>query len=76
MVADNKPRTDFDTELNPETLRISKQLYDRGFFIVAIRPPTVPAGSARLRVSVQSEHTKEQLDGLCDAIEEIVGHRG
>ena len=54
-----------------DTLRISKDLYDRGFFIAAIRPPTVPEGSARLRISVQSDHTKEQLDGLVEAIEEI-----
>jgi len=45
-------------------------LYDRGFFIAAIRPPTVPADSARLRISVQSDHTTEQLDALVDAIEE------
>jgi len=55
-----------------DTLRVSKELYDRGFFIAAIRPPTVPADSARLRISVQSDHTKEQLDGLCDALGEIM----
>jgi 8-amino-7-oxononanoate synthase len=58
-----------------ETLRISNQLYERGFFVAAIRPPTVPAGSARLRISVQSEHTTEQLDALVDAFEEIISHR-
>jgi 8-amino-7-oxononanoate synthase len=56
-----------------DALRISKELYDRGFFIVAIRPPTVPAGAARLRISVQSDHTKEQLDALVDAMEDIIG---
>ena len=53
-----------------DTLQVSNQLYDRGFFIAAIRPPTVPADSARLRISVQSDHTTEQLDALVDAIEE------
>jgi 8-amino-7-oxononanoate synthase len=53
-----------------DTLTVSKELYDRGFFIAAIRPPTVPADSARLRISVQSDHTTEQLDALVDAIEE------
>lgn len=55
-----------------DTLTISKELYDRGFFIAAIRPPTVPAGSARLRISLQSEHTKEQLDSLCDVLKEVI----
>jgi 8-amino-7-oxononanoate synthase len=55
-----------------DTLTISKELYDMGFFIVAIRPPTVPAGSARLRISLQSQHTKEQLDSLCDVLKEVI----
>ena len=55
-----------------DTLRLSKELFDRGFFIAAIRPPTVPADSARLRISVQSAHTKEQLDNLCDILKEVI----
>ncbi len=55
---------------NKDTLAVSKELYDRGFFIAAIRPPTVPADSARLRISVQSDHTTEQLDALVDAIQD------
>jgi 8-amino-7-oxononanoate synthase len=43
---------------------ISKKLFEAGYFISAIRPPTVPSGTARLRVSVQSDHTQEQLEGL------------
>jgi len=54
-----------------KALTISKKLYERGFFITAIRPPTVPQGSARLRISVQSDHTQKQLDALCDAISKI-----
>jgi 8-amino-7-oxononanoate synthase len=55
-----------------DALRAAQELYKRGFFIVAIRPPTVPAGTARLRISIQSEHTRQQLDGLCDAFEDLV----
>lgn len=55
-----------------DTLAVSKELYNRGFFIAAIRPPTVPADSARLRISVQSAHTKDQLDALVEALEEIM----
>ncbi len=59
-----------------DTLRVSKELYDRGFFIAAIRPPTVPADSARLRISLQSDHTTEQLDSLVDAFGEIMKDMG
>jgi 8-amino-7-oxononanoate synthase len=54
---------------NKKTLEISKKLFEKGFFVVAIRPPTVAPGTARLRISVQSDHTKEQMDSLCKAIE-------
>ena len=56
-----------------DTLNVAEELYRKGFFVVAIRPPTVPAGTARLRISVQSEHTREQLDGLCDAFAKLIG---
>jgi len=49
-------------------VELSARLYEKGYFVVAIRPPTVPPGTARLRVSVQSEHTAEQIDGLCTAL--------
>ncbi len=55
-----------------DTLTVSKKLYEMGFFIPAIRPPTVPAGTARLRVSVQSEHSAEQMDKLCAGFEELI----
>jgi len=59
-----------------DTLRISNQLYDRGFFIAAIRPPTVPEGSARLRISVQSDHKTEQLDALVNALKDTMKTSG
>lgn len=49
---------------------VSRRLFDAGYLISAIRPPTVPPGTARLRVSVQSDHTPEQLQGLVRAIGE------
>jgi 8-amino-7-oxononanoate synthase len=52
-----------------KTLIAAKELETKGFFILAIRPPTVPKGAARLRISVQSGHTQEQLENLCGAIE-------
>ncbi len=56
---------------DPEkTMKVSQGLFDRGYFAVGIRPPTVAVGTSRLRISVQQGHTREQLDGLCDAIQE------
>ena len=57
---------------NKKTLEISKKLFEKGFFVVAIRPPTVAPGTARLRISVQSDHTKKQIDGLVDALRQIL----
>ena len=56
-----------------DALAASETLHEKGFLLVAIRPPTVPAGSARLRISVQSRHTQEQMDALVDALKEVVG---
>lgn len=52
-----------------ETARtFSEQLRQKGIFIPAIRPPTVPRGSSRLRVSVMASHTRSQLQEAIDAI--------
>lgn len=58
-----------------ETLTVSKRLYEAGFFVPAIRPPTVPAGTARLRLSVQCEHTGEQMDRLCQELAKLIKQR-
>ncbi len=57
---------------NKRTLEISKKLFEKGFFVVAIRPPTVAPGTARLRISVQCDHTKEQIDRLVNALRQIL----
>lgn len=46
----------------------AKDLQDRGFDIRAIRPPTVPAGTARLRVSIHADHEKAQLVAAAKAV--------
>ncbi len=47
---------------DPETaLKMSRLLLEQGVFAPAIRPPTVPKGSSRIRTTVSSEHTHEQL---------------
>ena len=55
-----------------KAVEVSQRLYDDGFYVAAIRPPTIAKGSARLRLSVQCEHTREQIDGLVDAIRNAI----
>ncbi len=50
---------------------MSKLLYERGILIPAIRPPTVPVNSSRLRMTVMSTHTKEDLEILLEALSEV-----
>jgi len=56
---------------NHRAVAISSALRARGFFVQAIRPPTVPKGSARLRVTFSALHELEQLDRLLDAFSDI-----
>jgi len=49
-------------------LEASARLWERGFFAPAIRPPTVPEGKARLRISITALHTHGQLDALMAAL--------
>ncbi len=53
---------------------VSEALLARGFLVPAIRPPTVPADSSRLRVSVMAVHSREDLTGLVGALAEVVGN--
>ncbi len=49
-------------------LALSAALEAQGFLVVAIRPPTVPAGTARLRVAFSAAHDEDQVDALADAL--------
>jgi len=51
-------------------LRLSALLRERGILVGAIRPPTVPAGSARLRITFTASHREAQLDRLLEALAE------
>jgi len=49
-------------------LALSQALARRGFLVVAIRPPTVPPGTARLRVAFSAAHDEAQVDALAEAV--------
>lgn len=49
-------------------LALQARLWDAGIFAPAIRPPTVPAGACRLRLSLSSEHSEAQIDRLLAAL--------
>ena len=46
----------------------SNNLLDKGILVTAIRPPTVPAGTSRLRITLSASHTRSQLDRLVEAL--------
>ena len=53
---------------NDAAVGLSEALLERGFFVPAIRPPTVPRGTARLRVSLSAAHSFADVDALGDAL--------
>ncbi|MGQ0501443.1 MAG: 8-amino-7-oxononanoate synthase [Panacagrimonas sp.] len=50
------------------TMAISRALYERGFWVAGIRPPTVPEGTSRLRITLSAAHSADQIDALLDAL--------
>ena len=54
-----------------EAVCFSKLLYERGIFVTAIRPPTVPPGTSRLRISIMATHTRTDLEEALSGIEAV-----
>ena len=53
---------------NDRTMQLSAKLLERGVFVQGIRPPTVPEGTARLRLTPMATHRPEHIDRAIDAI--------
>jgi 8-amino-7-oxononanoate synthase len=58
-----------DTE---KTVEISQQLFEQGIQVTAIRPPTVPQGTARLRITLSASHTRTHIDRLVSILNELL----
>lgn len=58
---------------NQRALRISSQLRQQGLWVAAIRPPTVPQGTARLRIALSAAHHKTHLDTLVERLAQCLG---
>ena len=53
---------------NEDTLAVSDYLYEAGIIGTAIRPPTVPIGESRIRLTVTAAHNKEQIDASASSL--------
>src|SRR5207253_4368192 len=62
-----------------DAVRVCERALEKGIFAQAIRPPTVPEGSSRLRLAVMSSHTRTELqeaaETLAAAMRAVVGDR-
>ncbi|MDB5805923.1 MAG: 8-amino-7-oxononanoate synthase [Betaproteobacteria bacterium] len=56
---------------NQEALRVAAGLLEMGLWAPAIRPPTVPAGTARLRITLSAAHSEADVDRLLGALREL-----
>lgn len=57
------------------SLRAAEELQQQGLWVLAVRPPTVPRGGSRLRVTLSSEHTDDELEQLIGALTKLLNDR-
>jgi 8-amino-7-oxononanoate synthase len=57
------------------TLAASRMLVEEGYFSAAIRPPSVPAGTARLRLTFTAKHSDQAIERLADIVRDKIMKR-
>jgi 8-amino-7-oxononanoate synthase len=57
-------------------LRMSERLAERGYFVPAIRPPSVPKGTSRLRITLCATHSSDEVEGLAKELSALAQDRG
>lgn len=58
-----------------QALSVANSCRQHGFWVTAIRPPTVPLGTSRLRITLTANHSKDQIKTLSHALEQALGAR-
>lgn len=53
---------------NKQAVSLSNSLFENGIMVTAIRPPTVPNGTARLRITLSAQHSKTHIESLVDTV--------
>ncbi len=83
LAGDRLPLHPSETPIQPivtgteaRTMRASEALWRRGYFVQGIRPPTVPKGMSRLRITLGARHTEPQIRGLVRALEQVLAEDG
>jgi 8-amino-7-oxononanoate synthase len=59
---------------NTRAMEVSQALYAQGFLVTAIRPPTVPPDSARLRITFSAAHQMAEVEALVTALQKLLVH--
>jgi 8-amino-7-oxononanoate synthase len=57
---------------NARTMAVCEALLERGYYVQGIRHPSVPQGSARLRITPMATHTPEEIDALADCLVDVI----
>ncbi|MBY8072227.1 8-amino-7-oxononanoate synthase [Vibrio fluvialis] len=72
FVATQTPIKPFVLGSAQRTLHVASAMREAGLWMTAIRPPTVPSGSARLRITLTAHHTPQQVQQMADTLKQCV----
>ena len=76
MAPSNTPIQPLIVGTNGAALHLSHWLFERGVLATAIRPPTVPLGTARLRFTITAAHSRAEVDTLLSLLAQAAATQG